>query len=167
MRRSVYASERRVADASRFTYDASRENGRHSAHENPYRSDALDEQRKQVEANLSADLVKHLQSQGMTLRRIGESRRVGTAHHYPSRWNKEWCAVHTLRGRHARLGPRVPGPLVRKGGIPGTPYAIRDGFWWCEGCWWAVGFAGVVTGRGGMQGRDALATRGGTAERVE
>jgi transcriptional regulator with XRE-family HTH domain len=33
----------------------------------------LDEQRKQVEANLSADLVKHLQSQGMTLRQIGES----------------------------------------------------------------------------------------------
>ncbi|MDI9430260.1 MAG: hypothetical protein RBR19_16390 [Sedimentisphaerales bacterium] len=41
----------------------------------------MDVQRKQVEANLSADLVKHLQSQGMTLRQIGESRRVGTAHH--------------------------------------------------------------------------------------
>jgi len=62
-----------VADASRFTYDASRANGRPSAYENPFRSDALDEQRKQVEANLSADLVRHLQSQGMTLRRIGES----------------------------------------------------------------------------------------------
>ncbi len=33
----------------------------------------MDEQRKQVEANLSADLVRHLQSQGMTLRQIGES----------------------------------------------------------------------------------------------
>ena len=33
----------------------------------------MDEQRKQVEANLSADLVKHLRSQGMTLRQIGAS----------------------------------------------------------------------------------------------
>jgi transcriptional regulator with XRE-family HTH domain len=33
----------------------------------------LDEQRKQVEANLSADVVRHLQAQGMTLRQIGES----------------------------------------------------------------------------------------------
>jgi len=31
----------------------------------------LDTQRKQIEMNLSADLVKHLQSQGMTLRQIG------------------------------------------------------------------------------------------------
>lgn len=33
----------------------------------------MDEPRKQVEANLSADVVRHLQSQGMTLRQIGES----------------------------------------------------------------------------------------------
>gem|GEM_PF-4032558 len=70
----------------------------------------MDEERKQVEANLSADLVKHLQSQGMTLQQIGESRRVGTAHHYPSRWNKEWCAVHTLRGWRPSRTTRSPSP---------------------------------------------------------
>ena len=33
----------------------------------------MDTERKQIEANLSADLVKYLQSQGMTLRQIGEA----------------------------------------------------------------------------------------------
>ncbi len=33
----------------------------------------MDTRRKQVEANLSADLVKYLQSQGMTLRQIGDT----------------------------------------------------------------------------------------------
>lgn len=33
----------------------------------------MDTERKQVEANLSADVVRHLQAQGMTLRQIGES----------------------------------------------------------------------------------------------
>jgi transcriptional regulator with XRE-family HTH domain len=33
----------------------------------------LDTRRKQIEANLSADLVKYLQSQGMTLRQIADT----------------------------------------------------------------------------------------------
>ncbi len=33
----------------------------------------MDTQRRQIEANLSADLVKHLQSRGMTLRQIADS----------------------------------------------------------------------------------------------
>lgn len=37
------------------------------------REPSLDAQRKQVEANLCADLVKHLQSQGMTLRQIADT----------------------------------------------------------------------------------------------
>lgn len=39
----------------------------------PVREPPLDTQRKQIEANLSADLVKYLQSQGMTLRQIAET----------------------------------------------------------------------------------------------
>jgi transcriptional regulator with XRE-family HTH domain len=34
---------------------------------------SLDTQRKEIEANLSADLVKYLQSQGMTLRQIADT----------------------------------------------------------------------------------------------
>ncbi len=33
----------------------------------------MDAQRRQIEANLSADLVKHLRSQGMTLRQIADA----------------------------------------------------------------------------------------------
>ncbi len=40
-------------------------------------------QRRQIEANLSADLVKRLQSQGMTLRQIGDA--VGASESFVSR----------------------------------------------------------------------------------
>ncbi len=42
-----------------------------------------DARRKQVEANLSADLVKYLQLQGMTLRQIGET--IGLSESFISR----------------------------------------------------------------------------------
>ncbi len=40
---------------------------------NSAREPRLDAQRKQIEANLSADLVKYLQAQGMTLRQIAHT----------------------------------------------------------------------------------------------
>jgi transcriptional regulator with XRE-family HTH domain len=43
----------------------------------------METSRKQIEANLSADLVRHLQSEGMTLRRIGES--MGLSESFVSR----------------------------------------------------------------------------------
>jgi transcriptional regulator with XRE-family HTH domain len=50
----------------------------------------LDTQRKQVEANLSADLVKYLQAQGMTLRQIGDT--MGLSESFISR------VAHKKRG---------------------------------------------------------------------
>ncbi len=54
------------------------------------RKPPLDAQRKQIEANLSADLVKYLQAQGMTLRRIGDA--LGLSESFISR------VAHKKRG---------------------------------------------------------------------
>ena len=47
------------------------------------RKPPLDAQRRQIEANLSADLVKYLQSQGMTLRQIADT--MGLSESFVSR----------------------------------------------------------------------------------
>jgi transcriptional regulator with XRE-family HTH domain len=47
------------------------------------RKSPSDTQRKQIEANLSADLVKYLQAQGMTLQGIGET--IGLSESFISR----------------------------------------------------------------------------------
>jgi transcriptional regulator with XRE-family HTH domain len=66
----------------------------------------LDEQRKQVEVNMSADLVKHLQSQGMTLRQIGES--MGLSESFISRVahrKRSLTIEHLLRLQEVRGKP--------------------------------------------------------------
>ncbi|HPC96575.1 MAG TPA: helix-turn-helix domain-containing protein [Sedimentisphaerales bacterium] len=70
----------------------------------------MDEQRKQVEANLSADLVRHLQSQGMTLRQIGES--MGLSESFISRVahrKRSLTIEHLLRLQEAT---GTPPPLL-------------------------------------------------------
>jgi transcriptional regulator with XRE-family HTH domain len=49
----------------------------------PVRNPPSDTQRKQIEANLSADLVKYLQSQGMTLQQIADT--MGVSESFISR----------------------------------------------------------------------------------
>jgi len=62
----------------------------------------LDTQRKQIEANLSADLVKYLQSQGMTLRQIADT--MGLSESFISRVahkKRSFTIEHLLRLQEA------------------------------------------------------------------
>ncbi len=68
----------------------------------------MDEERKEVEANLSADLVRHLQAQGMTLRQIGE--RMGLSESFISRVanrKRSLTIEHLLRLQEA-MGTPLP-----------------------------------------------------------
>ncbi|MBP7050005.1 MAG: helix-turn-helix transcriptional regulator [Phycisphaerae bacterium] len=68
----------------------------------------MDTQRKRIEANLSADLVKYLQSQGMTLRQIGDA--VGLSESFISRVGNKKRGLtieHLLRLQDA-IGKPLP-----------------------------------------------------------
>lgn len=84
----------------------------------------MDTQRKQVEANLSADLVKYLQSQGMTLRRIADT--MGLSESFISRVahkRRSLTIEHLLRLQEATDKP-LPLLLLEATSQDSVPQAL-------------------------------------------